>query len=98
MPKIVVEIEWDYPDEQHWLSAFSIEGVLSTHCKNTAFKVVELVTEDKDQSWTETRYEWASVINRLACMFLNAGFTENDRDYAQDMIEMANPYLGLAEE
>ncbi len=95
MPKIVVEIEWNFPDDQRWLNALNIEGVLGTHYKRTAFDVVEL---DKDQSWTETRYKWASIINRLACMFLNAGFTENDRDYANDMIEMVNPYLGLAEE
>ena len=98
MPKIVVEIDWDYPDEQHWLNADNIKIALSSHCKNTAFDVVELVAEDKDPSWPETRYEWASIINRLACMFLDAGFTENDRDFAQDMIEMVNTYLGLAEE
>ena len=98
MQKIVVEIEWDCPNEQHWLNADNIKIALSRYCKNTVFKVVELVAEDKDQAWTETRYEWASIINRLACMFLNEGFTENDRDYAQDMIELVNPYLGLAEE
>lgn len=97
MPKMVVEIEWDHP-LQFWLNAANIETAMSAYCKNTAFKVIELVTEDKDKDWPGTRYEWASIINRLACMFLNAGFTENDRDFAQDMIEMVNPYLGLAEE
>ena len=45
----------------------------------------------------EERYEWASIINRLACLALD-GCNSNDRDYAQDMIEMVNPYLGLAGE
>lgn len=47
MPKTVVEIEWDYPDEQYWLNADNIEIALSAYCKSTAFSVVELVTEDE---------------------------------------------------
>ena len=98
MPKIVVEIEWDYPDEKHWLSAYSIEGVLGNHCKNTAFKVVEFVTEDKDLTWPETRYAWASIINHLACLYIDGKQSLNELDFATDMIEAVTPYLGLAEE
>lgn len=100
MPKIVVEIEWDQPDEQCWLNAKNVETALAAYCKNTAFDVVELVAEDETPLWTEMRYEWASIINRLACIALEGAlnFTENDRYFAQDMIEMVNPYLGLAEE
>lgn len=45
----------------------------------------------------ELRYEWAGVINRLACSILD-GADSNDRDYAQDMTDMVSPYLGLADE
>lgn len=40
----------------------------------------------------QLRYEWASVINSLACSVLD-GANSNDRDYAQDMIDMVVPYL-----
>ena len=98
MPKIAVEIEWDWPDEQHWLNAHSIEMVLDTYCKNTAFKVVELVAEDEDVAWGGTRYEWASIINKLACLYIDGALSTNELDYANDMIKMVSPYLGLAEE
>ncbi len=98
MPKMVVEIEWDYPDEQHWLNADNIKVAMSSHCKNTVFNVVELVAEDKDADWTETRYEWASIINRLAVIAMVEEVSANDRDDAQDAIDMVIPYLGLAEE
>lgn len=40
----------------------------------------------------QLRYEWASIINALACSVLD-GADSNDRDYAQDMIDMVVPYL-----
>lgn len=40
----------------------------------------------------QLRYEWASIINALACSVLD-GTDSNGRDYAQDMIEMVVPYL-----
>jgi hypothetical protein len=40
----------------------------------------------------ELRYEWAVIINRLANIALD-GANSNDRDFAQDMIEMVAPYL-----
>ena len=49
-------------------------------------------------SLTESRYEWAVIINHLACIALAEEVNNNDRNYAQDMIEMVNPYLGLASE
>ena len=48
MPRITVEIEWDQPEEKHWLNADNIEVALGAYCKNTNFTVVELVTEDKE--------------------------------------------------
>ena len=46
----------------------------------------------------ELQYEWASIINRLAVIAMAEEVNTNDRDYAQDAIDMAIPYLGLAEE
>lgn len=40
----------------------------------------------------ELRYDWASVINRLAHLALD-GCNSNDRDYAEDMLTMVRPYL-----
>ena len=111
MPKIVVEIEWDYPNGQHWLNADNIKTALGTYCKNTAFNVVELVAEDEgpfseldnhgileEPDWIEMRYKWASIINRLAVIAMAEEVSTNDRDDAQDAIDMVIPYLGLAEE
>lgn len=42
MPKITVEIEWDWPDEPSWLNAGNIEIALASYCENTAFTVMEL--------------------------------------------------------
>lgn len=42
MPKISVEIEWDTPDDPHWLNRHSIKIALEAHCKSTHFTVTEL--------------------------------------------------------
>jgi len=58
---------------------------------------IERLHKEQAKFYAE-QYEWASIINRLACLALDNEISSNDRDYAQDMIEMVNPYLGLAEE
>ena len=40
----------------------------------------------------QQRFEYAKIINSLAVRLLD-GATSNDRDYAEDMIEMVLPYL-----
>ena len=40
----------------------------------------------------QLRHEWASIINRLAHLALD-GCNSNDRDYAEDMLDMVRPYL-----
>ena len=42
MPKIRVEIEWDWPDEEFWLNADNIAIALHQVCTKTNFKVTEL--------------------------------------------------------
>jgi len=42
MPSIVVEIEWDIPDEQFWLNADSVALALHAYCRNTRFAVRQL--------------------------------------------------------
>lgn len=42
----------------------------------------------------QLRYEWAGIINRLANAILD-GADSNDRDYAQDMIEMVIDLVGM---
>ncbi len=56
--------------------------------------------QDREAEYQAMQYKWASIINRLACLALGGAlnFTEDDREFAQDMIEMVNPYLGLDEE
>ena len=41
MPKITVEIAWDWPDEPFWLNADNVAIALHAHCKNTRFVVEE---------------------------------------------------------
>ena len=43
-------------------------------------------------------YDWASIINRMAVIAMAEEVSSNDRDDAQDAIDMVIPYLGLAEE
>jgi len=38
------------------------------------------------------RADWASIINRLAQLALD-GCNSNDRDYAEDMLDMVRPFL-----
>lgn len=40
--KTVVQIEWDSPQEQHWLCADNIALALHSYCINTNFKVIEI--------------------------------------------------------
>lgn len=101
MPKIVVEIDWDVPPDQDWLNSDKINKALEVYYPQTAFHTIELVAEDEEeepQNWDELIYEWASVINQLACIVLDINGSSNDDDFAQEMIEMVTPYLGLAEE
>ena len=44
MPKIAVEIEWDWPDEPAWLNADNVAVALHAHCKNTKFVVRDVKT------------------------------------------------------
>jgi hypothetical protein len=46
---ITVKIEWDYPEEKHWLNADNVSLALHAYCANSKFKV------------TETPEEWISV-------------------------------------
>jgi hypothetical protein len=46
MPKRIVVIEWDVPDEISWLNKYGIELALSSYCKNTKFKVTDLEEEE----------------------------------------------------
>ena len=39
MPRIIVNIEWDVPDEPHWLNPDNVALALGAHCRNTAFEV-----------------------------------------------------------
>lgn len=41
MPKVVVEIEWNEPDEQDWLNADNVAIALHAYCKNTKFIVYQ---------------------------------------------------------
>lgn len=45
MPRVIVEIEWDVPDEPFWFNADSVSLALHAYCKNTKFKVRKLVDE-----------------------------------------------------
>ena len=42
MPKIAVEIKWDWPDEPSWLNADNVAVALHAYCKNTKFVVRDI--------------------------------------------------------
>ena len=39
MPKIKVEIEYDWPTDPYWLNPDNVKLCLEKHCVNTHFKV-----------------------------------------------------------
>ena len=45
MPEIMVNIEWDNPNEQQWLNPDNIKQALSAYCPNTNFEVKEVIFE-----------------------------------------------------
>lgn len=49
MPKIIVEIEYDKPDDPYWMSPDNVALCLHAHCENTRFKV----------RWAEGGNPWA---------------------------------------
>lgn len=54
-----------------------------------------IISKLLDVSTSPTKYEFAGIINRLACMILDGDL---DVDYANDAIAKAVPYLGLVNE
>lgn len=44
----------------------------------------------------ELRFNWATIINRLAHIVRSGVESSNDNDYAEDMIIMVRPFLGCA--
>jgi hypothetical protein len=43
MPRIIVQIEWDTPDQPLWLNADNVAIALHSYCKNTKFKVASVL-------------------------------------------------------
>ena len=70
MPKIVVEIEWDVPDEPFWLNADNVALALHAYCENTRFTVREPVCLSASEAvygfagWLTTRPERVVISSR----------------------------------
>jgi len=41
MPKIVIKIKWDWPDEEFWLNKDNVAVALHAYCPNTKFEVTD---------------------------------------------------------
>ena len=67
-----------------------------TQVKALSRKIGLLMT--RNAKLEELQYEWAGIINRLAVIAMAEEVSTNDRDDAQDAIDMVIPYLGLGEE
>jgi hypothetical protein len=59
MPKIAVEIEYDWPDDPYWMNPDNVALCLAKACKNTRFKVRWAANGDP---W-EGRPPWARYEN-----------------------------------
>ena len=64
-----------------------------THVKMLVGKIDKLT--DRNAKVEQKLYDWASIINRLAVIAMAEEVSTNDRDDAQDAIDMVVPYLGL---
>jgi len=54
MPKIVVGIEWDEPNEPFWLNPDNVAVALHAYCKNTHFNV----------TYAQEAAQWACTCER----------------------------------
>ena len=54
MPKIVVGIEWDEPNEPFWLNPDNVAVALHAYCKNTRFNV----------TYDQSAAQWACTCER----------------------------------
>ena len=105
MPRIIVQIEWDTPDEPLWLNADNVAIALHSYCKNTKFKVGSSPEGTGASeaiygfaSWLTTRHERtvisskddASVIADLVAEFCKANrFAEPRAGWADALIHPA---------
>ena len=46
MPKRTYTIEWDSPDEEHWLPPDNVAVALHSYCPNTRFVVTEAAQQN----------------------------------------------------
>ena len=47
MQKIIVQIEWDNPDEVNWLNPGNVSTALHAYCPNTKFVVSEAAQQER---------------------------------------------------
>ena len=47
MQKIIVQIEWDNPDEVNWLNPGNVSTALRAYCPNTKFVVSEAAQQER---------------------------------------------------
>ncbi len=55
MPKIIVEIEYDQPDDPYWMNPDNVAICLNSHCVNSNFKV----------KWAENGDPWRKAQSDL---------------------------------
>ena len=72
MPKRIVTIEWDNPDEYNWLNPFNIETALSAYCKNTKFKVTDFKETEHEEKKEKQK---KSKANKSAAKAIEEGET-----------------------
>jgi len=68
MPKTIVEIEWDGPDDVNWLCPDNIELALHAYCKNTKF-IVALAKNNITET-IEVCHEHTSAMNSDQSVFV----------------------------
>lgn len=87
--KTVVEIEWDFPEEQAWLCADNISIALHAYCRNTKFKVFELQSLRDELAELKEENE-KQRMQLVACGV--AALCNTEESAAKQRINKSDPY------
>ncbi len=94
MPKIAVEIEWDYPEDPNWLCPDNVLYCLQNTCKTTHFRVkqIENIIEESNLNQEEI----STIVEEVKGILRKLAFIKPDDEWlawavAANHLEMKYP-------